>query len=288
MSGATDALVHDAVRGRRPNSKGWIRANCPLCDLRIGKADRKSSFGYHFKGRYECYRCGASGRVRSRDEDADFEAEEPSAERVAIEPPEGFTPLGHGDGLTAWSLEPAREYLRGRGLSLDTVRAVGIGACAHGRMAGRVVIPVLAEDGAWLWYVGRAWQKKAERSYLYPKGDRRGVMFNHAALHVKTDTPAMIVEGCFDAIACHPDGVAVLGKPTDDNVEAFATAGRPIAMVLDGDAWVEGWTIAYRLRLAGQRAGNVLLPPRVDPDEVPLAELRAACVAAIAEGQVKL
>ncbi len=285
---ANDDLVRDAVRGKRPNSKGWIRANCPLCDLRIGKPDRKASFGFHVtRSRFECYRCGATGRVKPLDEFDGFEVEE-TEERVTLDPPESFVQLGFGDGLKSFALAGARDYLAARGLSNKTIQAAGIGACTRGRFAGRVIIPVLAEDGAWLWYVGRVWRKKAERSYLYPKGDRRGVMFNHAALLVASDVPALAVEGCFDAIATWPDGVAVLGKPTDDNFEAFAAAPRPIAMVLDGDAHEEGWSLAYRLRLVGQRAGNVVLPPRVDPDEIPLDVLRAAAARSIVEGEVTL
>ena len=104
---ANDTLVLDAVRGRKPGTKGWIRANCPLCDIRIGKADRKASFGFHVvRLRYECYRCGANGHVKGSalDEWADFQPEEATAELVTLDPPESFVPLGFGEGLRSFAL----------------------------------------------------------------------------------------------------------------------------------------------------------------------------------------
>jgi DNA primase len=110
-------------------------------------------------------------------------------------------------------------------------------------------------------------------------------MFNHATLLKETDTPAIIVEGVFDAIAFWPDAVAVLGKPTPAQVYALASARRPIAVVLDGDAWEEGEMLALKLRFEGQRAGSVHLPPRVDPDEVDRDWLRAEARSSLGASQ---
>jgi DNA primase len=105
---------------------------------------------------------------------------------------------------------------------------------------------------------------------------RGEVLYNHTALHVETERPVMVVEGVFDALALWPHAVAVLGKPSHFQVDALASAKRPVAIVLDGDAWQEGYALAMRLRLAGQRAGSVTLPPKTDPDEVDRAWLEAA------------
>jgi DNA primase len=132
-----------------------------------------------------------------------------------------------------------------------------------------VVVPILSPDGEWLGHVGRSWQKDAELPYLYGKGlQRRETLYNAAALNVQTDKPVMVVEGVLDALALWPDAVAVLGKPSEPQIWALADAARPVAVVLDGDAWSEGEALAMTLRLEGQRAGSVRLPPKTDPDEV--------------------
>ena len=62
----------------------------------------------------------------------------------------------------------------------------------------------------------------------------------------------------------------VVDVADDVQVEALKLAKRPVAIMLDGDAWEESWILAARLRFEGCRAGFVKLPPRTDPDEVPL------------------
>jgi hypothetical protein len=275
-----DERVFEAVARSRVSRSGWLRGNCPWCELRLGKADRKQCLGLHvITGKWHCFRCGTGGLVQELPDDfSPFREKvaDPDAPRPVLGPPDGFYELFSGDGAGAVSLEPARRYVtRDRGITPALAREVGIGGCASGYYAGRVIVPVLGVDGDWRWWVGRAWTKKAEKPYTYPSGDREGVLFNPGALAVESDKPVLVVEGVFDAIAYWPDAVAVLGKPTEAHVEAFAAARRPVAIVLDGDAHDEGWALAMRLRFEGQRAGAVKLGPRIDPDEVDRDELRA-------------
>jgi DNA primase len=90
-----------------------------------------------------------------------------------------------------------------------------------------------------------------------------------------------VVEGVFDALALWPDAVAVLGKPSDQQVDALINAKRPVVIVLDGDAWLEGKWLAARLCLRGKRAGHIRLPPGVDPDEVDRKELEQQAMEAL-------
>lgn len=200
----------------------------------------------------------------------DLEAPE-EEERPVMEPPSEFYELCRGEGRGSMSLDPARKYLRGRGLADEKLWATArIGACAEGFYAGRVIVPVLSPDGDWLGFVGRAWVKKHDVPYLYPRGmARREVLYNHAALLGEGDRPVFVVEGVMDALALWPDAVAVLGKPSAGQLIALAESPRPIAVALDGDAWAEGEKLAMQLQTEGQRAGNIKLPPGKDPDEVP-------------------
>jgi len=47
-----DERVLDAVAGRHPSDAGWVRVNCPFCEQREGKADRKQSFGVNLLSGY--------------------------------------------------------------------------------------------------------------------------------------------------------------------------------------------------------------------------------------------
>lgn len=261
-------LAEQSARAARGGGGEWRRGICMACELRSGKPDRRGSFSFNtLTGWYRCFKCGLAGRVNGY-EGEDFDRGD--TPRVHIQPPEGFLELCRGEGATALSLDPARRYLRKRGLIDEALwKEAHIGACLEGKFACRVVVPVLSPDGVWIGHVGRSWRKDSTLPYLYPKGmNRRDVVYNHAALLRETAVPVFVVEGVMDALALWPDAVAVLGKPSDPQVFALVDSPRPVVVCLDGDAWAEGEALAMRLRLEGQRAGSITLPPKKDPDEV--------------------
>jgi hypothetical protein len=236
---------------------------------------------------YHCFRCGSSGRVRGSDADEAWLAE-PVA-RPAVEdteagmPPEGYTPL-----LEAASplFDAAKEYLHGRGLHEDVWQLAKIGACVYGRYAGRIIVPIFSTSGEWLGFSGRAWVKKAEVPYIYPNGMRRGeILYNHQALLDRWSSPIVVVEGVFDALALWPQAVAVLGKASQEQIEALAACDRPIAVCLDPDALREARAMVYQLRAAGKDAGFIELPPGLDPDEVDRDWLLAEATACLKPGR---
>lgn len=279
--------MRDAKRGHR-----WWRMACPFCE-ELGHRDRKLSCGINpSSGIVRCFRCGFAGRLREAPEPRSVweEGQDEQEDVQAMAPPEGYVPLGEEPGLSALSLAEPRAYVAGRGVDAPLARRLGIGACDEGWWSGRVIVPILMpESDEWLGWVGRLWRNPSPRAegvagmkYLYPKGMPRGLyLYNHDALLEKTDEPLLVVEGVFDTFRFWPDAAAVLGKPSALQVEALAAARRPVVAVLDGDAWCEGHALAMQLQMAGQRAGSLRLPPRKDPDELPVDELRAAARKAV-------
>jgi hypothetical protein len=295
-----DELVMNAVSGKRANSKGWVRANCPFCELKTGKSDKKLCLGLRVDiGKWHCFRCGSGGLLFASQEELEALGEmRPSVmeaddqERAAMEPPDGFVELFDGHEFS-FPGDFMRDYLTGTGFTEDgqrkrelpeaTCREARVGAvfdgcgggceprCIRCKIRGRIVVPIFDVGGdAWLGWSARSCWKDATRKYLYPPGMRRAeIMYNQRALHVETDVPAYVVEGVFDSIALWPDGVAVLGKVSREQEEALMTAKRPVVSAFDGDAWREGRALAQKLRHAGVRSGYVRLASGVDPDEVP-------------------
>lgn len=265
--------IERAAREARDTGTGWARGFCPVCEERTGKADRKGSWSISLStGYWTCWKCGGSGVLRDR------KAPEVYVEPPPVEPPRlpvGFLPLAHGPGRTAEVCAAAREYLAGRGIGPRLAEEAGIGFVPDWM---RVVVPIYGVAGL------RGWVARSivptERTYLYPKGfSRADTLYNEACLDVESAEPALVVEGVFDALAWWPRSVAVLGKPSDWQVARLSAARRPIAVCLDGDAWREGWALAMQLRLNGQSAGCIRLPPGLDPDEVDgLAEAALECL----------
>lgn len=267
--------------------RDWQRTACPFC-ADDGHRDRKGSLSVQKStGWWHCFRCGTRGRLDGFEDDDDLdELVAPNDSISQFDPPYSFAEFASRAGRTSCSLADARAYMKSRGVSRHMIEKRGIGACTDGRWDGRVIVPFKL-DGypKWVGWIGRLWVKKpaehaeglAAQTYLYPKGMTRGVfLYNHDAIYVETDEPLLIVEGAFDTFPFGDNAAAVLGKPAHAQVDALASAKRPLCVVLDGDAWIESEMLAARLRFEGARAGWIKLPPRVDPDEMDPDELMDA------------
>ncbi len=104
------------------------------------------------------------------------------------------------------NLKSDHPYFAERGLTPETVAAFGLGYCAKGTMAGRIVIPIHSHEGSLVGYAGR-WpgdEPPEERpKYKLPKGFRKSAeVFNlHRALQEPDhEQPLIIVEGYFDVL----------------------------------------------------------------------------------------
>lgn len=296
-----------------------MRAVCPFCILRKGTPDKRWSWGHHPEsGKWHCFRCGAWGTFGEGRGGKDYKPPKiddvlpPEALLDCERMPETFALLRdhEADEDDVWGsvtdpFAPVRDFLSRRGVAPETIERVGIGAvlngcqrqdpsCTNGdpclscRFRKRVIVPIRdATDDHLIGYVGRLW-KNGWLNYLYPPGMPRGqALFNHAAVHVETSTPLLVVEGVFDALPYWPHAVACLGKPTEDQIESIAQAARPVVMALDGDAWRESraWAMLlarYKHPHPNFRVGFVKLPPTEDPNSVDpswLLEQAKQCVA---------
>ncbi len=261
-------LVAEAAKSARRSLTGWWRTNCPLCVARTGKSDRKQALAINMRsGAYYCWKCHASGHIKERPEAEELEA---PREVVVMTPPESFMPLARDRSMI---LAPARKYARKR-CPERLWETVNLGACISGKHAGRVIVPIMADDGTWLGWVGRTWSP-SDRAYSYPMGMNRGeLLYRGGQLWSQAEEPVVVVEGVFDAIHMWPHGIALLGKASEYQMESLSESTRPVVIVLDGDAWQESYAMVLRLKLHGKKnVGYVRLPPKLDPDEVDRAWL---------------
>ena len=102
------------------------------------------------------------------------------------------------------NLKPDHAYMAERGLTPETVATFGLGFCAKGTMAGRIVIPIHNAGGELVGYAGR-WpgEPPEERpKYKLPAGFKKSAeIFNlHRALQESTEQPLIVVEGFFDVM----------------------------------------------------------------------------------------
>jgi DNA primase len=213
----------------------------------------------------------------------------------------------------------AREHLAKRGIGEQTARAFGLGyapnawnelsaACVRegmselalragllsqkqgGREAydffrGRVMIPIRSPEGQTVAFGGRVLEGTDDRKFInsrespiYKKGE---LLFGIDAARegIRKSGQALLVEGYFDAIALHQQGIAnavalCSASLTAEQVKLLRRfEARELVLVLDGDeAGRRGVARAAGPLLAmGMPARVVVLPAGVDPDEHVLA-----------------
>jgi DNA primase len=198
-----------------------------------------------------------------------------------FEDPSDYTPILDEDIAASTYCEPAREYLRSRGVTVQIQREAMIGISLRGRDANRIIVPCLDASGAWWGWVGRSWAPGRQRRYQTAPKMRRDQLYNAVALERITDDPVIVVEGVFDALPFWPDACACLGKPGDAQRRSLLETTRPIVVCLDGDAWEEGEQLANWLRFNDARAIAIRLPPAEDPGSMGQAWVRDAVSAAL-------
>ncbi len=148
---------------------------------------------------------------------------------------EGFVP---SEFIPCWDGQRWRvpKYLTGRGLNRETIESFGLGFCNSGRYEGRIVMPIECPAGSS--FTTRAIDPEAKLRYL--AGPRAGMLLygwknTHGAEEI------VIVEGPFDAMACHQVGVktvAIMGKKLRESQVLMlrATNAQRFILMLDGDA----------------------------------------------------
>jgi DNA primase len=186
-------------------------------------------------------------------------------------------------------LDKAHPYLAARGLSQETTETFGLGYCATGVFAGRIVIPINNGKGELVAYAGR-WPGEPpddQPKYRLPKGFRKSLeLFNqHRAIQADPASPLVVVEGFFGSMrvwqAGHRRVVSTMGSMVSRAqeeliVQAAGSDGRVILM-FDEDAAGRKGRADARERLCREVQVNVVRfeAEGTQPDDLPAEKLLA-------------
>ncbi len=141
------------------------------------------------------------------------------------------------------NLDPTHRYLFDRGLTPELIRVFGLGYCAHGRLRGRVCIPIHSPDGTQvLGYSGRWANDEVPDGiprYLMPLGFRKSaLLFNYH--RVVSAQHLVIVEGYWSVFRLHAlnvPAVALMGTSlSDSHMDLLRQSeARRFTLLLDAD-----------------------------------------------------
>lgn len=270
-------VVASLAESEAPGASGFVRVHCPWCE-ELGHFSSVKNLAINPEtGWFRCWRqfhCGTVGWLWDRDEQVYSEAYAPVT-HIKVKPLgkdtrrlpddiEEFVPL---DPTQKGPQLPYLNYLRKRRVHPSVITECGIGYSKHFKWAGRVIIPLTRLNGV-AGYYGAVTRTLVGKEYKNTPALHRDALFNEAALWEDAPEPLAIVEGVFDALPHYPYATAVLGKPTDAQVDILARSKRDLVIMLDADARAEASSTKVRLRLRGKEVRVAYLEPGMDPGDM--------------------
>ena len=231
------------------------------------------------KNPWECWVCQTKGRtIRSllyqlktpKDQASEILKYVPRGGTVEykhlsiIELPKEFQSL-YSASTTSVVANLVKKYLYERGFTDNDFIKYGIGYCTSGEYGGRVIIPSYSESNSLNYFVARAYDGNYFK-YKNPEVSKDIIFFENL---INWNTPIILCEGVFDAIAIRRNAIPLLGKSITDSLykKLITSKVTDIYVALDTDARDKALTISEKLLNQGKRVFLVDLPDK-DPSEM--------------------
>lgn len=243
------ALVNSVLGTGKPTAGANYAYHCPFCHHHKPKLEVNLQQNETGENPYHCWVCNKKGKkliTLFKAVDApgskidelklyvkltyhDYNSQK--AEVVTL--PKEFKPLSEcntGD-VTA---RQALAYLRKRNVSSIDIKRYNIGYCDKGKYANMVIIPSYTEDGTLNFFVGRNFGL-SDLTYKNPKFSKNIVPLE---LLINWNSPIIICEGMFDAIAIKRNAIPLLGKTIPELLmkKIVSSEVREVFIALDRDA----------------------------------------------------
>ena len=149
-----------------------------------------------------------------------------------VQLPKEFKPLYKP--TNSFKYKHALNYLLGRGLRAEDIVKYNIGYCEEGEYRDKIIIPSYDERGKLNFFVGRSFYQ-TQYKHKNPKVSKDIVGFE---LLINWDTPLVLCEGAFDAIAIRRNAIPLFGKSIQSELEKkiIGNSVKKLYIVLDSDA----------------------------------------------------
>ena len=241
-------LVNTVLGTSKRTARGNQAYHCPFCNHHKPKLE--INFTENKKGHnpWHCWVCGKKGKTikglfkllkapsdkfieLSKLVKTGSQVEEVIVQNV-VELPKEFKQILNNPDLKA---KQAYNYLRKRNVTDDDIIKYNIGYCNFGRYANMVIIPSYDKDGSLNYFTGRSFEKDPFIKYRNPECSRDIIPFE---LFINWDSPLVLCEGPFDAIAIKRNAIPLLGKNIQSNLlkRIVQSTVKKIYIALDTDA----------------------------------------------------
>ena len=241
-------LVNTVLGISKRTARGNQAYHCPFCNHYKPKLE--INFTENKKGHnpWHCWVCGKKGKTikglfkllkapsdkfieLSKLVKTGSQVEEVIVQNV-VELPKEFKQILDNTDLKA---RQAYNYLKKRNVTDDDIIKYNIGYCDFGRYANMVIIPSYDKDGSLNYFTGRSFEKDPFIKYRNPECSRDIIPFE---LFINWDSPLVLCEGPFDAIAIKRNAIPLLGKNIQSSLlkRIVQSTVKKVYIALDTDA----------------------------------------------------
>ena len=241
-------LVNTVLGTSKRTARGNQAYHCPFCNHHKPKLEVNFTENKKGYNPWHCWVCGKKGKTikglfkllkapsdkfieLSKLVKTGSEVEEVIVQNV-VELPKEFKQIL---GSTDLKARQAYNYLKNRNVTDDDIVKYNIGYCNFGRYANMVIIPSYDKDGTLNYFTGRSFEKDPFIKYRNPECSRDIIPFE---LFINWDSPLVLCEGPFDAIAIKRNAIPLLGKNIQSNLlkRIVQSTVKKIYIALDTDA----------------------------------------------------
>ena len=253
--------------------------HCPFCNHRKPKLEINMATNEKGHNPWECWVCQTKGRtIRSllrqlktpRDTANEILKYVPKGATIEykqlsiIELPKEYQSL-YSASSTSVIANLVKKYLYERGLTDNDFIKYSIGYCTSGEYGGRVIIPSYSESNQLNYFIARSYDGNFYK-YRNPEVSKDVIFFENL---INWNTPIILCEGVFDAMAIRRNAIPILGKNISKTLykKILTSQVKDIYIALDSDAKDRALEIAEKLLNQGKKAYIVNMKDK-DPSEM--------------------
>ena len=275
-------LVNSVLGAGKRTARGNQAYNCPFCHHHKPKLEINFTENKQGHNPWHCWVCNKQGKtLRSLFKQVKASAEQFSelkklvktgaeVQEVVVEHvlslPKELKSLVDNNDIVA---RHAKAYLKSRNINIDDIIKYNIGYCDSGRYANMVIIPSYDANGNLNYFTGRSFEKDPYVKYRNPEVSRDIIPFE---LFINWDSPLVLCEGPFDAIAIKRNAIPLLGKNIQQNLMKKIVTSKvgKLYIALDTDARKQALKFAEYFMNQGKEVYLVELEGK-DPSDMGFA-----------------
>tara|TARA_B100001778_G_scaffold232588_1_gene193675 strand:- start:279 stop:1202 length:924 start_codon:yes stop_codon:yes gene_type:complete len=253
--------------------------HCPFCNHRKPKLEINFATNEKGENPWECWVCETKGRtIRSllyqlkvpKEQAGDILKYLPKGQNYklnldsVVQLPKEFQLLSNA-ASTSYVGNIIKKYLYERGFTDNDFIKYGIGYATSGEYGGRIIIPSYSESNQLNFFVARSYNGDYFK-YKNPEVSKDIIIFEN---FINWNTPIIICEGVFDAIAIKRNAVPILGKSISNSLmkKLVQSKSEEIYIALDKDAQNKALEYSEQFLNMGKKVFLVKMEDK-DPSEM--------------------